>query len=340
MLSTKVNIDSSGATIEARASSTQDAAVSSAKRLGGKRSFLRQWSLEAVTAWMMGRTWLPMVVAVLPIAALRYLKQNCIQWAGSLAYYTLLGLVPLLAVLFSALTGAGLHREMTPFVMNTISAGSPEMARQIIEFIDQTNVRAVAIFSLFGAFVALLAIMANAEMCFNSIWGGIPGRSMRRKLKSFAKVAVIAPLMLVLALAITALLRPGTRLYDILDSWYLGDFTLTLLPLVPFGLLWGSFTLLYTGLPNTQVRRRSAIVGAVVAGTLWQMAQWTYVTFVIGMVRYSAVYGTLWQIPILLAWIYIAWSIVLFGAQVSRAHQEAVSIRRSVARARKSPAPA
>jgi membrane protein len=171
-------------------------------------------------------------------------------------------------------------------------------------------------------------------MCFNSIWGGIPGRSLRRKLHSFAKVAIVAPLMLVLALAITAVLRPGTRIYEILDSWYLGDLTLTLLPLVPFMLLWGSFTLLYTGLPNTRVRRRSAIVGAVVAGTLWQLAQWAYVTFVIGMVRYSAVYGTLWQIPILLAWIYIAWSIVLFGAQVSRAHQETVQIRRGIVRAR------
>ncbi len=330
-MSIKVNIDSSGAAIEAGATAVERAPAPGRKR---SRSFLRRWSIDAMTAWMLGRTWLPMAVAVLPVAALRYLKQNCIQWAGSLAYYTLLGLVPVLAVVFSVMTVAGLHRELAPFVMNTISAGSPEMARQIIAFIDQTNVRAVAIFSLLGAFVAMLVIMVNAEMAFNSIWGGIPGRSLRRKMHSFAKVAIIAPLMLLLALAITALLRPGTRLYEILDSWYLGDITLTLLPFVPYALLWGSFTLLYTGLPNTRVRRRSAIVGAVVAGTLWQMAQWTYVTFVIGMVRYSSVYGTLWQIPILLAWIYIAWSIVLFGAQVSRAHQETVQIRRSIARAR------
>lgn len=305
-----------------------------AQRVVWSRGFIRRWSLDAVTTWAMTRMWIPLVVAVLPLASLRYLKQNCIQWAGSLAYYTLLGLVPLLAVVFSVIKGAGLHHELTPFVINTISAGSPVMARQIIAFIDQTNVRAVALFSMLGAFLAMLAIMANAELCFNSIWGGIPGRSLRRKLQSFAKVAVVAPLMLVLALAITALLRPGSRLYEILDSWYLGGLALTLLPLVPFLLLWGSFTLLYTGLPNTQVRRRSAIVGAVVAGTLWQMAQWTYVTFVIRIVRYSAVYGTLWQVPILLAWIYIAWSIILFGAQVSRAHQEAAYIRRGLLRAR------
>jgi membrane protein len=336
-MSFKVNVDSSattragatGAAIDARPEPTSaPAAIPPAK------GFARSWSVDAVTTWALARRWLPMVIAVLPIAGLRYLKQNCIQWAGSLAYYTLLGIVPLLAVVFSALTVAGLHRELAPFVMNTIGAGSPEIATQIVDFIDQTNVRAVAVFSLLGAFLALLAIMANAELCFNMIWGGIPGRSLRRKMHSFAKVAVIAPLMLLLAFAFTAFLRPGSRLYGVLDSWYLGDAALALLPLVPFALLWGSFTLLYTGLPNTRVRRRSAIVGAVVAGILWLMAQWAYVTFLIGMVRYSAVYGTLWQIPILLAWIYIAWSIILFGAQVSRAHQEVVQIRRVMARAR------
>jgi membrane protein len=327
------DVTPSGATV---AAADRPAAEPAASRVARSRRFQRRWSIDAVTTWMLSRPWLPLVAAVLPLASTRYLKQNCIQWAGSLAYYTLLGLVPLLAVVFSVMKGAGLHHELTPLVMNTIGAGSQVMARQIIEFIDQTNVRAVALFSLLGAFLAMLAIMANAELCFNSIWGGIPGRSLRRKLRSFAKVAVVAPLMLVLALAITALLRPGSRLYNVLDSWYLGELALTLLPLVPFALLWGSFTLLYTGLPNTHVRRRSAIVGAVVAGTLWQMAQWTYVTFVIRIVRYSSVYGTLWQVPILLAWIYIAWSIILFGAQVSRAHQEAAYIRRGLAPARAS----
>jgi len=292
----------------------------------------RRWTLETTTVELTSLRWLPAPLAVLPIAALRYLYQNCIQWAGSLAYYTLLGLVPLLAVTFSLMKGAGYHRELTPFVMSTIGAGSPEVATQIIEFIDNTNVRAVAVFSALGAFLAILAILTNAEMCFNAIWGGVPGRSLRHKLQSFAKVAVIAPLLLLLALAITAFMQPGQRVYQFLDSLYLGDVVLTLLPFVPYALLWIGFTLLYTGLPNTTVRRRSAIVGAVVAGTLWQLAQWAYVTFVIRVVRYSAVYGTLWQIPILLAWVYIAWSIIVYGAEVSRAHQEIVGARRAARR--------
>jgi membrane protein len=178
-----------------------------------------------------------------------------------------------------------------------------------------------------AAFLAVLAIMGNAEMCFNNIWGGVRGRSVPRKLRSYAVVIIVAPLLLLVALALTAFLQPGSRLHAFLDSWSMGDPALILLRVLPYALLWLSFTLLYTGLPNTPVRPTSAIVGALVAGTIWQAAQWTYVTFVIRLVRYSAVYGALWQLPILLAWIYIAWCVILFGAEVSRAHQDVVERR-------------
>jgi membrane protein len=268
------------------------------------------------------RPWVPSALVILPLAALRFLGHMCIQWTAALAYYTLIGLVPLLVALFAIIKTLGLHRQLTPFVINTIGAGSPEVASEMVHFIDATNVRAVFVLAALGAVLAVIGILTNAELCLNHIWGDIPGRTWRRKFRSFAIVAVTAPLLLVSALALTALLQPGHRLYVFLDTWRLGDVVLMALRILPYALLWLSFTLFYTGLPNTIVRTRSAIFGAVVAGTLWQFAQWGYVTFVIGLVRYSAVYGALWQLPILLAWIYIAWGVILYGAEVSRVHQE------------------
>src|SRR5215470_2512237 len=268
------------------------------------------------------RPWVPKALVVLPLAALRFFTHLCIQWAAALAYYTLIGLVPLLAALFAIIKTLGLHRQLTPFVINTIGAGSPEVAREVVSFIDATNVRAVFVLAALGALLATIGILSNAELCLNHIWGDVPGRTWRRKFRSFLMVAVTAPLLLVSALALTALLQPGHRLYMLLDPWRLGDVVLLALRTVPYALLYLGFTLFYTHLPNKKVRTRSAIFGAVVAGTLWQFAQWGYVTFVIGLVRYSAVYGALWQLPILLAWVYIAWCVTLYGAEVSRVHQE------------------
>jgi membrane protein len=271
----------------------------------------------------------PSPLIVLPLAALRFLTHQCIQWAAALAYYTLIGFVPLFTAIFALIKLFGLHRQLTPFVVSTVGAGSPEVAHEIVAFIDATNLRAVGVLSAVGAMLAMMAIMSNAELCFNHIWGDVPGRTWRRKFRSLTMVSIAAPLLLLMALTLTATLQPGHRLYNFFDTWRLGDLVILVLRILPYALLWLSFTLLYTGLPNTDVRTRSAIFGAVVAGTLWQFAQWGYVTFVIGLVRYSAVYGALWQLPILLAWIYVAWGIILYGAQVTRAHQEVQAQRLS-----------
>jgi membrane protein len=256
-----------------------------------------------------------------PTAAVCFVRDRCIQWAAALAYYTLIGLVPLLIALFAFIKAIGLHRGLTPFIVKTIGAGSPEVSLQIVRFIDRTNVSAVGVLSTVGAILAVFGILGNAEMCLNSIWGETPGRPLLGKVRAFMGVAVAAPVMLLLALAGTTFLRRGTLAWAFFEQLYLGDALLAVLRLMPYALLWISFTMLYTVLPNRPVRLRSAIIGAVVAGSLWQFAQWGYVTFVIKLVRYSAFYGALWQLPILLAWVYVAWCIILFGAEVCRAHQ-------------------
>ncbi len=273
------------------------------------------------------------LMLLVPQAIVSFLRDRCIQWAAALAYYTLIGLVPVLVALFSLIKGLGLHRGLTPFIVRTIGAGSPEVSIQIVKFLDATRVAAVGALSLLAAVLALFGILGNAELCFNTIWGGIKGRPLLRKLRAFMGVAVAAPVMLLLAMAATTFLRRGTWAWSFLEGLYLGDAVLFILRLIPYALLWISFTMLYTALPNRPVRLRSAVVGAVVAGSLWQLAQWGYVTFVIKIVRYSAFYGALWQLPILLAWIYVAWLIILFGAEVCRVHQEDVEARLSLRRA-------
>lgn len=273
------------------------------------------------------RPWMPAALIALPLAAVRFFAHQCNQWAAALAYYTLIGFVPLFTAIFALIKLFGLHRELTPFVVSTVGAGSARIARDIVGFIDATNLKAAGVLAAIGALLAVVAIMSNAELCFNQIWGGIPGRSWRRKFRSFALVCIVAPLLLLMALFITALLQPGQWIYAALDAWRLGEIVLAVLRALPYALLYVSFTLLYTLLPHTVVRTRSAVFGAVVAGTLWQLCQWGYVKFVIRLVRYSAFYGALWQLPILLAWIYVAWCVILLGAEVSRAHQEVVKAR-------------
>ena len=54
---------------------------------------------------------------------------------------------------------------------------------------------------------------------------------------------------------------------------------------------------------------------------LFQLAQWGYVRFQVGVANYRAIYGAMATLPIFLVWIYIAWSIILFGAELTASIQ-------------------
>jgi membrane protein len=91
--------------------------------------------------------------------------------------------------------------------------------------------------------------------------------------------------------------------------------------LFPFILIWGLLTFIYIVLPNTKVSFKSAFYAAVVAGSMYRLVQWIYITFQIGVTKYNAIYGSLAAVPLLLVWIQMSWLIVLVGAEISFAIQ-------------------
>ncbi|MDH4010957.1 MAG: YihY/virulence factor BrkB family protein, partial [Desulfobacterales bacterium] len=70
-----------------------------------------------------------------------------------------------------------------------------------------------------------------------------------------------------------------------------------------------------------KVNFQAGLLGGVVAGTLYQIAQWGYISFQIGAAKYNAIYGSFAALPLFLMWLQISWWIVLFGAELSFANQ-------------------
>jgi len=90
------------------------------------------------------------------------------------------------------------------------------------------------------------------------------------------------------------------------------------------------FAFLYWILPNTRVSISSALLGGSVAGVLVFTVQRVYLNLNVGVVRYDALFGGFSAIPLLFAWIYLFWAMVLFGAEVAFAWQNLDLYRREV----------
>jgi len=128
----------------------------------------------------------------------------------------------------------------------------------------------------------------------------------------------VAPVLLLASLSLTTTLQsPAVQA----RLSILSGAVPVLVKFLPFLAVWLAFTALYLIMPNRRVPLASALLGGAVAGAVWQVAEVLYVRFQFGLARYNAIYGAMAQLPLLLAWVYLSWCIVLLGAELGYVHQ-------------------
>ena len=240
--------------------------------------------------------------------------------ATSLVYTTLLSLVPLLAVSFSVLKGFGVHNQLEPMLMQALhplGAGAQEIAQQLIGYVDNTNVRVLGAVGLAILLYSVLSLISKIEQVFNLNWRIERPRPIGERFSRYLSVLLVGPVLVFSALAASASVRSNVIVQRIVDIEPLGFLVHTGEEVLPFLLITLAFTFVYTFVPNTHVRYRPAIAGALVAGVLWIAAGTLFADFMAGSTRYAAIYSSL-AIPILfMMWVYIAWLIVLVGANIA-----------------------
>jgi len=263
------------------------------------------------------------------LAVQGFVSDACALRACALAYASLMAFVPVLAVSFAFVRGLGWSGErLEPIILGRFAMLSAEAVDTIVSYIDNTSIAGLGIVG--GLFVVgvALSVMRQVEISFDTIWGNPSPRGFVRRSADSLVLLVAAPLLLALAVTLTASVR--TTVYG---GWLqglgaAGPILCALAGLVPYGVTCGLFTFLYGFLPNAEVRLRSALTGGVAAGVAWQLAQSAYVAFQFGMSNYNAIYGTLAQLPLLMLWMTTSWFIVLAGAELSAVVQNFATLRR------------
>jgi membrane protein len=97
--------------------------------------------------------------------------------------------------------------------------------------------------------------------------------------------------------------------------------------MVPYALIVAAFAFVYAFLPNTRVRLGSALVGALVAGVLWQSASWGFARFVVSSGQYTAIYSGFAVVLLFMLWLYVAWLVLLAGSSVAFYYQHPEYLR-------------
>lgn len=263
---------------------------------------------------------------ILFIAARGFNKDKIQLRASALSFYTLLSIVPILAMVFGISQGFGLG----DYLKDTLSKRFQEhqdMLNVLLGFVDRylsrINGGYITGIGLVILFWTVMKVLGNIESSFNNIWQIKKSRMFTRQFSDYISLLIIAPVFLVIASSFNV-----SQLQSVSSSvpflHYLGPVLKILVTILSFTLMWFVFTLVYIVIPNTKVRFIPALIAGIIAGTMFQLLQWAYVNFQSLLSGYGAVYGTFAALPLFMIWLELSWLIVLLGAEVSFAYQNAV----------------
>lgn len=253
-------------------------------------------------------------------------EDKCMFKASALTYYTLLSIVPVLAVAFGLAKGFGLDQNLENQITNRFE-GHEEVMAQVIDFsnsiLENTRGGVVAGVGVAVLFWLVIKVLGNIEKSLNDVWGVKKSRTLWRKLGDYLAIMLICPMLLIVASSVTVFVagyvRQATQSTELLGA--IGPVIHILLGLLPYLVIWMLLTFVYVFLPNTRVNWKSALLAAIITGTAYQVVQWIYINFQIGVSSYNAIYGSFAALPLFLVWIQVSWLIFLFGAEISFAHQ-------------------
>jgi membrane protein len=231
--------------------------------------------------------------------------------ASSLAYTSLLALVPFMTVIVTVFSAMPLiqdvGQQIQEFIFeNFVPTTGDELQQYVKGFAE--NSRSLSISMFLATFITSILMMHTMEKALNRIYDTKPSGNLLKKITMYWAVLTMGPLLVGGGIALTTsmLSNPGfntAKLY--------------LLKVMPVLASTFGFFLIYLVVPNRKVKWKSAFIGALTAAILFEFAKRGFAWYVTTFPSYQKIYGALATIPIFLVWVFLSWNIILLGGTIA-----------------------
>ena len=249
-------------------------------------------------------------------------RDNIYIKASALTFFTILSVIPLIALAFGIAKGFGLQDELRAQIImqfhnqEQVMAWILDFANNMLEEASGGWIAGVGIALLFYTVGQLLNYV---ETTINSIWRVDETRVWYRKMTDYLAIIIMVPVIFIASSSVTVL--ANTKLNDLLSqSEMLEVFKPVvsfLVQLIPYILLCILATAAFLVMPNTRVKIRPAIVAGLITGIALQVLQILYVQSQMGISKLGTLYGSFAAVPLLMIWVQVTWVALLMGAQLA-----------------------
>jgi len=243
--------------------------------------------------------------------------------AASLSFVSILAVIPAFTLILGISQFFGANKFIEKMLFKSFQS-QKQVFNYIVDLSEQLLINAkhglIAIVSVVLIIWTVLRVIIWLKKILDIIW------TDSRKLTIFDRIKryflfFIVPFFLLIVSAIVGIaikiiinrfLNEGTLLYE-----YFSPFLLFLIKILPFLVVCFALMLIYKVAPYSKVKIRYALISGFLIGLAYQIVQYFYVHFQLGVSNYNAVYGVFAIIPLFLIWTQLNWTLVLFGAQLT-----------------------
>lgn len=246
--------------------------------------------------------------------ARRFREERAIQTAGSLAYTSLLSMVPLLTVALAVASAfpvfSSAIETLQTFLFDNVLPDTPGLDAVTAQIDSFTrNAGRLTAIGVIGFMVTAVMLMLTIDNALNRIFRVQRRRSLVQNVFIYWAVLTLGPLLIGVSLSLTTMGLAGSLGFETLDLM-----ARTLLRGLPFLFSCAALALLYGVVPARRVELRHALSGGIVAGIAFELAKRAFALYLQQVPTYTLIYGAFATIPLFLVWLYVSWVVVLAGA--------------------------
>lgn len=246
----------------------------------------------------------------------RFLDDRLFEAAGALSYTTVFALVPLSMVVFGVLSAFPVFKHWSASLKAYIFANFvPSSASAISGYLAEfsSNTKSLTMTGALALIVSLLVTLSSVEAVFNRIWRVPTARPKLGRFLVYWTVLTLGALVAAASLALSTRFF-ALAIFETTPGRWLEALMLRGAPMLIEML---AFASVFKVVPHRSVKWRHALAGAALSVFVFECVKFALALYLGGFDSYQKIYGAIALIPIVMLWIYLGWTSILFGASLA-----------------------
>ncbi|MDI1254437.1 YihY family inner membrane protein [Thermomonas sp.] len=246
----------------------------------------------------------------------RFLGDRLFEAAGALSYTSVFALVPLSMVVFGVLSAFPVFDQWSVSLRSYIFSNFvPHAANAVEKYLSDfsANTKSLTTTGAFALVVSLLVTLTSVEAIFNRIWRVPTARPKFSRFLVYWTVLTLGALVAATSLALSTRFF-ALAIFETLPGRWLESL---MLRLAPMAIEMFAFAAIFKVVPHRTVKWRHALSGAALSVMLFEGVKFGLAAYLSSFDSYQKIYGAIALLPILMLWIYLGWTSILFGASLA-----------------------